>query len=120
MKRIKKSITSLIMLLSVTVFTLCTKVYRAANADSDAEQIGAKISALIGTLYKISFIVLGAVGVGFGIFIFIMFALAGGDEQRMKKAKDTTKNILIGVVLLAIISAIWPLVISWLISYTGE
>ncbi|MCL2061503.1 MAG: hypothetical protein FWH03_02650 [Firmicutes bacterium] len=54
---------------------------------------------------------LGAAGL-LGLWIGLKFVFAGGDEQKVKKAKEQVKYFVIGIVAIFVITAILPLVIA--------
>jgi uncharacterized membrane protein SpoIIM required for sporulation len=47
-----------------------------------------------------------------GVWIGLQFLLAGGDEQKLKKAKTSAKYLVIGLIAIFLIAALVPVIIS--------
>lgn len=47
-----------------------------------------------------------------GLWLGLMFIFAGGDEQKVKKAKSSVKYFIIGIVTIFVVAAGLPLIIA--------
>lgn len=78
----------------------------------------------IGELYNLMtvplLICLGSASLLIGIWVGSKFLLSGGDEQKIKKAKDTLKHIIVGTIIIFVIAALLPMVIALLDSWTRQ
>ena len=76
---------------------------------------------LIDSMWLPLVIIMGALGVVFGVMIGWSFWQAGGDEAKIKEAKGKVKNYIIGWFVIFIIAVATPLLISalstWIDNY---
>jgi hypothetical protein len=83
-----------------------------------------ELSDRIGELYKLATVPLIAILTGgallLGIWVGAMYILSGGDEQKIKKAKQTLKYIIIGVVIVFAVAGLLPIIIALLQDWTSK
>ena len=76
----------------------------------------------IGELYNLMtvplLICLSSAALLIGIWIGSKFLLSGGDEQKIKKAKETLKHVIIGTIVIFAVAALLPMIIAILDNWT--
>jgi hypothetical protein len=97
------------------------KIIRLLAATGDNTFIG--ISEEINELYVELMTPLIAIfsGAAFllGLWLGLKFLLAGGDEQKLKKAKESVKFFVIGIVVIFMVLALLPVIVGALKSWAG-
>lgn len=70
------------------------------------------LQELINSMWLPLIVIMGALGVIFGVMIGFSFWQAGGDEAKIKEAKGKVKNYIIGWFVVFIIAVVTPLLIT--------
>lgn len=70
------------------------------------------LEELINSMWLPLIIIMGALGIVFGVMIGFSFWQAGGDEAKIKEAKGKVKNYIIGWFVVFIIAVVTPLLIT--------
>ncbi|MCL2370248.1 MAG: hypothetical protein FWC80_03370 [Firmicutes bacterium] len=83
-----------------------------ANVSGDTQQMQERI----GDLYRQLTLPLLGIFIGaallLGLWLGLKFVFAGGDDQKQKKAKESVKFFVIGVVVIFVVAAMLPLAVG--------
>jgi uncharacterized YccA/Bax inhibitor family protein len=85
--------------------------------DANAKSFSAAFNDVIGWVYAAIGGIAAAVLLTWGVLIGVKFLTAQGDEKKVKEAKDALKHYVMGIIIILIIAAVAPLLVSTLWSF---
>ena len=90
----------------------------ASSLDDSLAEIVGKLQSLIDSFWIYIVIALAAVVVVWGAYIGIKIAIAHRNEEKIN-ARDTIKNLIIGIIIIFVVAMGAPLLINGLSAWVG-
>ena len=93
-------------------------VLLAASLNENLQEIINKLSELMDSFWIYIVMALAAVVVAWGAYVGIRIAVAHRNEEKIN-ARDTVKNLIIGIVIIFVVAMGAPLLINGLSAWVG-